>query len=128
MNERHPATEREPGLFQGTWRAVAFEADGSPVAPQQYQDARLVIAGDRFTLWNPLPDAEQRVEGTFRVDPSKAPKELDLHLDGGKTVREVYELEGDTLRVCYPVRGGDRPTSLEAGPGSGLALVVYRRE
>jgi hypothetical protein len=42
-------------------------------------------------------------------------------------LREVYELEGDTLRVCYPLRGGPRPTALKTGPGSGLSLVVYRR-
>jgi uncharacterized protein (TIGR03067 family) len=98
------------------------------VPPHEYQDARLVIAGDRFLLWNPLPDAGQRLEGSIRVDPSKTPKHLDLRLDGGQAFQEVYELEGDTLRVCYPVRGGARPTSLRTAPGSGLSLAVYRRE
>jgi uncharacterized protein (TIGR03067 family) len=128
LNEQQSVSESELAPFQGSWKPVAVEVDGSPVPPHEYQDARLVIAGDRFLLWNPLPDAGQRVEGSIRVDPSKTPKHLDLRLDGGQAFQEVYELEGDTLRVCYPVRGGARPTSLRTAPGSGLSLAVYRRE
>jgi uncharacterized protein (TIGR03067 family) len=105
MNERPSATESELARFQGTWRTVTVEVDGSPVPHHEYEDARLVIAGHRFTLWNPLSDAGQRVEGSLRVDPTRIPKELDLCLDSGRALEEVYELEGDILRVCYPLRG-----------------------
>jgi len=93
-----------------------------------YQDARLVIEGERFVLWTPIPDAEQRVEGSLRIDPTKEPKQQDVSLDSGQVVQEIYELDGDTLQICYPVRGGARPTALESTPGSGLSLVVYRRD
>jgi uncharacterized protein (TIGR03067 family) len=128
MNEQHSLVEAELARFQGLWKAVAVEVDGTPVPRHLYQDARLVIAGGRFTLCNPLPDAEQRAEGSFAVDPARTPKQLDLRLDDGRMLREVYELEGDTLRVCYPVRCEARPAALRTAPGSGLSLVVYRRE
>jgi uncharacterized protein (TIGR03067 family) len=127
VDERGPAVEAELAALQGEWETVAVEVDGSPVPRHQYQDARLVIAGDRFLLLNPLPDAGQRVEGSLRVNPAATPRELDLRLDDGQAFREVYELEGDTLRVCYPLRGGARPAVLRTSPGSGLSLVVYRR-
>jgi uncharacterized protein (TIGR03067 family) len=127
MSEQRSASEAELARLQGTWGTASVEVDGSPVPPHLYRDARLVVAGDRFVLFNPLPDAGQRLEGSLRLDPAKTPKELDLLLDGGQAFQEVYELEGDTLRVCYPVRGGPRPTALNTGPGSGLSLVVYRR-
>src|SRR5689334_4466068 len=99
-------SEAELARLAGTWKAVAVEVDGSPVPQHLYQDARLVLTGDRFILSNPLPDASQQTEGSFRVDPTRTPKQLDLRLDDGRTFHEVYELEGDALRVCYPVRGG----------------------
>jgi uncharacterized protein (TIGR03067 family) len=114
--------------LQGIWRTVAVEVDGSPVASWLFDNARLVITGDRFTLRNPLPDAEQRMEGVLRLDASKIPKQLKLTLDGGQILEEIYELEGNTLRVCYPIKDGNRPTSFNTSPQSGLSLVVYERE
>ncbi len=127
MSEPQAARESELARLQGAWQTVSVEVDGAPVPAYQYRDARLVVTGDRFVLANPLPDAGQHVEGSLRLDPTRTPKELDIRLDSGQAFHEVYELEGDTLRVCYPVRGGPRPAALKTAPGSGLSLVVYRR-
>jgi uncharacterized protein (TIGR03067 family) len=121
-------TTAELAQFQGAWRAVAVEIDGSPLPRHLFELARLEITGDRFVLSNPLPDAEQRVEGSLKVDPTRTPKELDLRLDNGQVFKEIYELESDELRVCYPLRAGPRPTTMSTGAGSGLSLVLYRRE
>jgi uncharacterized protein (TIGR03067 family) len=121
-------TKQELERLQGTWRAVAVEVDGRPVLPHLFRDAKLVISGSRFRLHNPLPDAEQREEGSFTPDPSKTPKALDVTPDGGRTLEEIYELRGDTLQVCYPVGGGNRPADFKTAPASGLSLVTYERE
>lgn len=128
MDEQQTVPELELARFQGTWRTVAVEIDGVPLPAHLYQDARLVIAGNRFRLWNPLPDAGQQMEGSFELDSTKTPKELNLRLDSGQTLEEIYELESETLRVCSSVRGGARPTALSTTSGSGLSLVIYRRE
>jgi uncharacterized protein (TIGR03067 family) len=122
------ASRGELEKLQGVWRTVAVEVDGSPIASCLFEDARLIISGDRFTLRNPLPDADQRVEGVLRLDAGKVPKELSLVLDDGQTVEEIYELNENTLRVCYPIRGGRRPRDFKTAPQSDLSLVVYERE
>jgi len=114
--------------LQGIWRTVSVEVDGSVVASWLFENARLVIDGDRFTFRNPLPDADQTMEGVFRFDASKVPKELTLTLEGGQIFEEIYELEENILRVCYPIRGGERPMDFKTTPQSGLSLVVYERE
>ena len=68
------------------------------------------------------------MEGVLRLDAGKVPKELRLVLDEGQTVEEIYDLNENTLRVCYPIRGGRRPRDFKTAPQSDLSLVVYERE
>jgi uncharacterized protein (TIGR03067 family) len=127
LNVNAKASQRELEKFQGEWRTVAVEVDSGAVPSWQFENARLVIAGNRFTLRNPLPDADQRTEGHLQLDPTKVPKELDLCLNDGEAIEEIYELEGDILRICYPVRSGRRPTEFRTYPTSGLSIVMYER-
>ena len=115
-------------MVQGIWRTVAVEVDGSPVAPWLFESATLVITGDRFILRNPLPDADERTEGVLTLGAEKVPKELTVALDSGQMIEEIYEVEGNTLRICYPVKGNRRPTAFRTTPDSGLSLVLYKRE
>ena len=114
--------------FQGKWRPISVEVDGVAVAKHLFSDATLRVTGNRFVLRNPLPDSEQRIEGTIDVDESTNPKQLTLVLDTGETVEEIYELGPTMLRICYPTRKGKRPTGFATAPQSGLSLVVYEKD
>ena len=49
------------------------------------------------------------LEGVAKFDPTATPKSIDYwHLNGpdkGKTGLGIYELQGDTLRVCWAIDG-----------------------
>jgi uncharacterized protein (TIGR03067 family) len=71
-------------------------------------------------------------EGAIEVDATKSPKTIDFVIkkgpDAGKRQLGIYELEGDTFRVCLNAPGASvRPRSFDAGSGSGRLLVVNRR-
>ena len=121
-------SQKEIESLQGVWRTVTVEVDGSPVAHHHFENATLAIAGGRFILHNPVPDADQRTEGSFRVDAAAHPKRLLLMLDNGQIIQEIYELDQDTLKVCYPTREGSRATAFKTEPQSGLSIVIYRRD
>jgi uncharacterized protein (TIGR03067 family) len=74
----------------------------------------------------------QKDEGTFSVDPSKKPAEMDIKgVEGpnkGKTIKAIYKLDGDTVSICYGLGGGDRPTKFETKDGTMQFLAVYKRE
>ena len=44
----------------------------------------------------------------------------------GKTILAIYELNGDTLRVCYDLTGKVRPTEFKTKKGELLFLAIYR--
>ena len=122
------ATKKELEKFQGTWKFVSLEVDGNKLPEEGFKDARLVITGDKFTV------SEGRVlhKGVFKVDVSKKPKTIDVTFtegpEKGNTVRGIYELEGDTYKVCMTDTLKARPTEFASKPGSGHVLEVLKRE
>ena len=40
----------------------------------------------------------------------------------------IYELNGDTLRICYDLSGSKRPTEFKTAAGTKLYLVTYNRK
>jgi uncharacterized protein (TIGR03067 family) len=117
----------ELAKLKGTWQAVSAEVDGRKANPVELEKTFLVIEGDRYTLQ--VPDAVRK--GTFKIDPSKTPKQVDVTAaDGpakGKTMRGIYELKGATLRYCLAEPGKDRPTEFTGKSGSGCGLYVTKR-
>ena len=48
--------------------------------------------------------------------------------DVGKVVKAIYEITGDTMRVCYALDDSGRPTEFATKEGSPFLLVTYKRE
>lgn len=74
---------------------------------------------------------EEKDEGAFTVDTSKAPKEMDIKGTGGpnkgKTIKAIYKLDGDALVICYAFDAGERPTKFESKAGTMHLLTTYKR-
>jgi uncharacterized protein (TIGR03067 family) len=112
--------------LQGTWRVEALEVDGQP-QPAGKAPKEIKIAGDKLTGIGP--------EMTLSLDPTKKPRWADLTFkrDGKEMpLRAIYELEGDTLRLCFGVARtreefkNERPTTFETR-GKGTALFTAKR-
>ncbi len=118
---------KELEKFRGTWKYTSMEQDGRPVPEAQYRAARLTIKGDRFTF--ALGDSTSH--GTFKVDPAKKPKAIDITFtdgpDKGKTIQGVYEVTGDTYKVCLGSKANDRPKELASKADTGHVLAVLKR-
>jgi uncharacterized protein (TIGR03067 family) len=118
---------KEIDKFQGTWKFASVELDGRKVPPEALGGARLVIKGDRFSV----VDQKATYHGTFRVDPGQSPKAIDVRFtegpEKGKVIRGIYEVDGDTYRVCMGQAGKGRPTEFASTPGSGNVLEILKR-
>lgn len=112
-------------LWQGTWKLVSATWNGEP----QKGDVRWLVDGDRYTVRLNGTDAEHN---SFKLDP------CDKHIDVfhhevpkgtyGGSLKGVYEIKGDRLRVSYDPTARQYPRSLEARVGSKLVSYEFQRE
>jgi uncharacterized protein (TIGR03067 family) len=120
--------KKELAKFEGTWRIVSLETEQGKIPEDALKEFRLKIEGDKFTA----VENSGEVHGTFKVDPTKKPKTIDITMKEGpmkdKTMLGIYELDGDTYKLCGDMQGKNRPTEFTVKPGSGYVLEVLKRE
>jgi uncharacterized protein (TIGR03067 family) len=119
---------RDAGALQGRWKVDRMELEGHKVPSLLYGGASIEIDGDRFRT-----SAMGAVfEGTFTVDATARPKTIDMRFTAGPekggTSLGIYELEGETWRLCLGLSGRVRPRAFVTTRGSGHALEVLVRE
>ncbi len=111
--------------LQGTWTAVKTELAGEVMN----WTVTLTIEGDKYTVVaNGKPD-----QGTCKIDASAKPGKMTITggeggPNAGKTFLAIYELEGDTLQICYDLSGKKHPESFATQKGTPLYLVTYKRK
>jgi uncharacterized protein (TIGR03067 family) len=111
--------------LQGKWLPSEGERAGKPFPAQ---NITLEIKDGKYTVMaGGVSD-----KGTIKINASAKPKEMDITgTDGpnkGKTFKVIYELDGDTLKICYDLSGNGRPTEFKTKEGSKDLLVIYKRE
>jgi uncharacterized protein (TIGR03067 family) len=120
--------KKEKEKLQGTWKALKVEERGE--SKDDDQDHRLIFSGDEFTI----KEGDQTIiKGKFKIDPSKAPKEIDMEITEsnkeehkGKTGLGIYTLEGDDFQFCVCQPGDtERPKEFS---GKGNLFVTFKRE
>lgn len=119
--------EKELKKFQGTWTFESVEAGGKKLPADQFKGITVTFEGDKYAV----KKGDEVVEAaTQKLDPSKSPKTLDAKVtDGpnkGAVILGIYEISGDTLKVCFDPEGKKRPTEFKGESGA-QTLVVHKR-
>jgi uncharacterized protein (TIGR03067 family) len=120
--------------LEGRWAAVKYVEDGEEadaVAKPEDSKVRWVFKGDKVTL---LADVEEAsLKGSFKLGQGPKHKTIDLEFPapgGGKGKQAspgIYDLEGDTLKMCYATGKAKRPEAFESKAGSKHVLAVFKR-
>lgn len=113
--------------FQGRWQLTEFELAGGTLSVEEVKalDTTLTIEGNSYTLNG---KGVKPVFGRVAVDPSQSPPTLvRIETDRKNDLYTwcIYEIKGDTLRLCQDVKGKGRPTEFKATENS--TVVTYQR-
>ena len=121
--------KKELKALQGTWKVVAATHDGD--ALDRIVGGTLVIKDNNFTV---KTKGGTELKGDLMLVPAKKPKHIDfVHQDGmlkDKTWEGIYELKGDTLKLCYAEADSEkaRPSEFKTLKNSGLLYLELKRE
>jgi uncharacterized protein (TIGR03067 family) len=125
--DRIKAVRDELNRFEATWKFVSIDVEGRKIPAERFGEDRLVLKRKQFTT----TVGGNTTEGTFKIDPTLTPKTIDITFTDGpgkdKTQKGIYELDGDTQKICWAAPGKPRPTEFEAKPKSGRILQVLEK-
>jgi RNA polymerase sigma factor (sigma-70 family) len=111
--------------LQGTWQAIALEHNGEKLSADAVKKFRVIIQDNTITF---DPDGNKR-EASFSLGSSGKSKSILLKADPkAATVRGIYALENDRLKMCFDNdEGKTTPTEFATTPDSGLTLITLER-
>ena len=120
--------EKEVKKFQGTWTIESSVTGGTELPADQLKGLVVVFEGDKHSVKK--GDDVLQV-GTQKLDPSKSPKTIDVTMvegpSKGTVMLGIYEIDADTLKVCFDPEGKTRPTEFKSPPGSKNFINVHKR-
>ena len=113
--------------LQGTWSVASAVKGGEQMPPDKAATIKLTFKGDEV-ITQSGPEAAKK-PGSFKLDERAKPRQIDLTIDG-KTGAGIYEIDGDTVRLCFadPDSKATRPTEFKADAGTPHMLMVLRRD
>jgi uncharacterized protein (TIGR03067 family) len=118
----------DAAALQGTWKPVTGEMAGQPMSDSLLKVISLKLDNGKYVAFvGDEPD-----KGTYTVDSTTTPKSMVVTgTEGpnkGLVFPAIYELDGDTLRICYDLSGAKRPAEFKSAEGTKLFLVTYSRQ
>lgn len=124
--KREQDTRKDLQEMQGTWQLESI-AD-SKKAKIDTKKRTLFVGADLFIV----REGEKVVQaGQLRLVTTKSPRTADVTVRKGEhedtTMLGIYELKGDTLKVCFDPEGESRPKKFEAKKDSSVYVATYKR-
>ncbi len=122
------APAKEAAKFNGTWALSSGTMSGEKLADEVQKSIHLTLTNGKYRV----KIGDQTDEGTYKVDESKTPNTLTLTgtngPNKGKTMLAIYELDKETLKVCYDLSGKAFPDKFESKPNTTSFLATYERQ
>jgi uncharacterized protein (TIGR03067 family) len=130
---RAEQVDKEENGIEGRWLAEKVVSSG---VERWMDDETLLVIDEESISWtftkrNGDTAKSSTVNFTYKLDPSKKPAEIDLSPTAGeikgKVFPGIYELDGDSLKLCRNQPGQKRPNEFVSNKGSDEVLLILKR-
>lgn len=119
----HSADEADAKAIQGTWAIVSAEIGGELFPVEAFNNVQLVLKDGTYKL--------AIDEGIYKLLDADGRKGIDVigekGPNKGKTIPAIYEIKGDSMKICYDLDGKTRPGKFETEKGTRQFLATYKR-
>ena len=114
--------------LEGTWEFDSAVSNGDKAPAEELKKMKVIIGDGKIKV----QQGDQVLdEMPFKISVDATPKNIDVtNTQGDKKGKEelgIYELDGDTLKICSSNPGEKRPTAFESKEGSKTDLLVLKR-
>src|SRR5437667_2229264 len=111
-------------LLQGDWALMEMVANGEKLSDDALASIKLNIKSNQYSL----ETKDEPSQGSFKLTERGNPRLMDVTTRGGDELAAIYEIAGDTFKVCYAVNGAARPTEFKSTEGSDHVMAIYKRK
>jgi uncharacterized protein (TIGR03067 family) len=112
----------------GEWSCVSAVIDGNPLDEKVAAMLTLKMTAERYRTER---DGVVLFDSSYTLDESREPKRIEMiGTEGefaGKVAMGIYAIEGEIMKMCYTMPGGERPGEFESVAGSGRFMIVWKR-
>ena len=116
--------EAEKEKMTGTYKLFILEINGKSIDADQIRTFEVKVTRNTITI---KANANER-ESTYRIDPTKDPKTIDL-VWKDKVTLGIYSINGEKLKLCLAAEGSrKRPNDFETKRGSNWTYFNLLRE
>jgi uncharacterized protein (TIGR03067 family) len=125
-----PAANKDLAKLAGKWQPTSMQIGKAKLPDAQLKAITMTLEGNKYKVVvvedkGPSPD-----KGTLKIDPKAKPMTMDINGEEGpnkgKTMLCIYEVDAETLKICYDLEGKKRPTEFKADTDKTM-LAVYKR-
>lgn len=115
--------EKKPSI-EGKWKFTKVDSNDTNTEIQ----AGLLLTFDKDRAW--LADAKDKDKFTYKVDLNSKPALLDVKTPDKKDIEGIWDVKGDTLRICIfpPESAKGRPTEFHGRDGQILLTLERVKE
>jgi uncharacterized protein (TIGR03067 family) len=114
--------------LKGEWSVVSIDTGADvPIPADALKMIKFIIKDDRFVV----EVAGKGQDAKFKIDPGKSPKQMDITPQEGpkkdKVGLAIYELDGDTLKICHREDGEGRPKEFKVDAATKDGIITLKR-